>query len=121
MESICAEEVARAYNGRGRAENVIRELKSGFGLDGVPSGEFSGNAMWFGLGVLTYNLYCALRGHFLPESYSRSAANSLRWMFLNVAGKVARSGGRVILKLAVAAHKLFEYQEARRRIYIFSG
>lgn len=121
MDAIPAEEVTYGYNGRAQVENVIRELKSGFGLDGVPSGEFSANAMWFGLGVLAYNLYCALRGHCLPESYSKSAANSLRWMFLNVAGKVVRSGGRVILKLAVAAHKLFEYQQARRRIYALGG
>lgn len=121
MADIPAEEVAHAYNRRPLVENVIRELKSGFGLDGVPSGDFSGNAIWFGLGVLAYNLYCALRVYRLPEGYSRSAANSLRWMFLNVAGKVARSGGRVVLKLAVAARKLSEYKEARRRIYIFSG
>ena len=121
MADIPAEEVTYAYNGRSQVENVIRELKSGFGLDGVPSGDFSGNAMWFGLGVLAYNLYCALRVYCLPESYSRSAANSLRWMFLNVAGKVVRSGGRVVLKLAVAAGKLFEYQEARWRIYALGG
>lgn len=44
------------YNGRGQIENHIKEIKSGFGMEWMPSGDFGANAVYFGIGILTYNL-----------------------------------------------------------------
>ena len=41
------QEVVWRYNERGQAENVIKELKGGFGLDSLPSGDFGANSFWF--------------------------------------------------------------------------
>jgi hypothetical protein len=47
------------YNGRAHIENHIRELKCGFGMEKLPSGDFGGNALFFGIGILSYNLFIA--------------------------------------------------------------
>jgi len=39
------------------SENRIKELKIGFGMDYIPCGTFATNAVFFSIGVLTYNLY----------------------------------------------------------------
>jgi hypothetical protein len=45
------------YSKRGDAsENRIKDLKIGFGMDSMPCGTFEANAVFFSVGVLTYNL-----------------------------------------------------------------
>lgn len=45
------------YSKRGdHSENRIKELKLGFGMDYMPCGTFAANAVFFSIGVLTYNL-----------------------------------------------------------------
>jgi Transposase DDE domain. len=46
------------YSQRGDAsENRIKDLKVGFGMEYMPCGSFQANAVFFAIGVLTYNLY----------------------------------------------------------------
>ena len=45
------------YNQRNRAENLNKEVKSGFGLERMPCGTFKANAVFFRLGIIAYNLY----------------------------------------------------------------
>ena len=42
-----AKEVVALHNQRGQAENIIRELKEGFGMDWMPCGETYANAIFF--------------------------------------------------------------------------
>lgn len=50
------------YCQRGDAsENRFKELKIGFGMEHMPCGTLSANAVFFAIGVLTYNLYCGFR------------------------------------------------------------
>ncbi len=44
------------YRKRGDAENVIKEEKEGFGVDNILSEDFLGNAVFFQLQLLAYNL-----------------------------------------------------------------
>ena len=50
------------YSKRGdHSENRIKDLKIGFGMDYMPCGTFAANAVFFSIGVLTYNLYLGFR------------------------------------------------------------
>jgi hypothetical protein len=55
-DELSPEEVVWFHNQRGQAENFIKELKIGFGMEQMTSGDFQANALWFGIGVLAYNL-----------------------------------------------------------------
>ncbi len=50
MEIICN------YNKRGTCENYIKEAKYGFSLKHLPCGTVRGNAVWFKIGMLAYNI-----------------------------------------------------------------
>lgn len=54
------EEVVWRYNHRAQIENHIKEIKGGFGMDHLPSGDVPANAVYFGIGIMTYNLFIAL-------------------------------------------------------------
>src|SRR3990172_194076 len=43
-----AESVVWSYNDRAHVENHIKELKGGFGMEQMPSGDFGANAVYFG-------------------------------------------------------------------------
>lgn len=54
-----SEEVVWRYNQRAHIENHIKEIKSGFGMERLPSWDFWANAVYFGIGIMTYNLFLA--------------------------------------------------------------
>jgi hypothetical protein len=61
------------YSQRGDAsENRIKDLKVGFGMEYMPCGSFQANAVFFAIGVLTYNLYLGFRSHALGSGWERS-------------------------------------------------
>jgi hypothetical protein len=106
LDDLTPEEVVWWHNQRGQAENFIKELKSGFGMEQMPSGVFSANALYFGLGVLAYNTAQALKLFFLDKEWRRHTIGTLRWRLVEIAGKVIRHGRQLILKLAVPLEKL---------------
>ena len=57
------------HNQRGQAENYIKELLSGFGMEWMPCGETYANAVFFRIGVLAYNLFLAMKLLALPPSF----------------------------------------------------
>jgi hypothetical protein len=105
-DDLTAEEVVWWHNQRGQAENFIKELKSGFGMEQMPSGVFSANALYFGLGVLAYNTAQALKLFFLDEEWRRHTIGILRWRLVETAGKVIRHGRQLILKVTASLEKL---------------
>lgn len=54
-------------NERAQMGNCIKELKSGVGMEHMPCGEFEANAMYFSIGVLTYNLMVAQKYFAIQE------------------------------------------------------
>jgi hypothetical protein len=112
-----AEGVVWRYNKRAQIENHIKEIKSGFGMDRMPSGEFLANAVHFGIGMMTYNLFIGQRLFVMPEPWRTKTIKSLRWLLIEVAGRLVRHGRRVILKVATSLDKYRIYLEMRRRTY----
>ena len=101
-------EIVHWYNQRGGAsENRIKELKSDFGGDTLPYGDFDANNMYFNLAALAYNLYALLRGA-LPGTLSRRRATTMRPLLYFLPEKVVKTGLRVVIKLQAAHRELLK-------------
>lgn len=78
-------------------EQVIAELKGG-ALAHLPSGKYAANAAWAALAVIAFNLSraCAVAAGMATARWS-----SVRSRIVNVAGRVASTGRRLVLHLPV--------------------
>jgi hypothetical protein len=112
-----AEEVVWRYNSRAQIENHIKEIKTGFGMEWMPSGEFSANAVHFGIGIMTYNLFIAQKLLVMPEGWHTKTIKSIRWLLVEVGGKLIVHGRRMTLKIAASIDKYRIYLEMRKRTY----
>lgn len=113
-DELEAEEVVWFHNQRGQVENFIKELKIGFGMEQMTSGDFGANALWFALGVLAYNLTQAQKLLFLDEGWRSKTISTLRWQLIETAGRLVRHGHRLILRLATSLEKYRLFLEIRR-------
>jgi hypothetical protein len=112
-----AEQVVWRYNGRAQIENHIKEIKSGFGMEWMPSAELCANAVHFAIGIMTYNLFIAQKLLVMPEQWHTKTIKSIRWLLVEVGGKLIVHGRRMILKVAASIDKYRIYLEMRRRTY----
>ena len=104
-----AEETLEFYHQRGeRSENRIKELKIDFGMERMPCGQFEANAMYFGIGVLAYNLYEMFINLALPLQFHRKRAMTIRFNIYNVAARVVTTSRQIYLKVSKAFYELFE-------------
>jgi hypothetical protein len=110
-----ASEVVRQYNNRAQVENYIKELKGGFGMEQMPSGEFQANAFWFALGVLVYNTSILQKLYLLPTEWHNKTIHTIRWALIDIAGKLVKHGRNLILKLATTEEKFLLYERMRYR------
>ncbi len=109
-------EVIRWHNGRSSSENYNKELKRGFSLSHVPCDDFGGNAVWFGLTILAYNLFMASKIFLFPDSWMRKTIRTVRYEFIHMAGKLLSRGRQLILRICSTLRETFEiYMEARQR------
>jgi DDE family transposase len=108
-----AAEVIWKHNGRGNSENWHKEVKIGMGMEQMPCGQREANALYFGIGVLAYNLAELLKRRVLPESYRTVTVATLRWKVYRLAGKLVRHARRVILQIKADAEKWLLLHSAR--------
>ena len=89
-------EIEADHRRHAEVENVIRELKYGFGLNHMPSGRFGANAAWLTLNAIAYNL-----GRWLGRltNQVRSQIKAMRYRLFGLPGRLARSGRRLRLRL----------------------
>ena len=92
--------IVQWYTQRGEtSENRIKELKRGFGMERLPCGTFAANAVFFRIGGLAYNLFVWFKLLAVPPTWSRCQVRTVRWRLYQMAGKVVRHAGAVILKV----------------------
>ena len=115
MDELEAEEVVWWHNQRGQAENLIKELKIGFGMEQMTSGNFMANALYFSLGVLVYNTTQAQKLLFMEKCWHNRTIATIRWRLVGIAGKVVRHGRQIILKLVASREKLQIFLKIRKR------
>lgn len=111
------EEGVWRYTGRVQIENHIKEIRGRFGMERLPSGDFAANAVHFAIGIMTYNLFIAQRLLTMPEEWGTKTIKSLRWLLVEVAGKLIEHGRRIIFKITTSIDKYRIYFEMRRRTY----
>jgi len=116
-----ASEVIRKHNGRGESENWHKELKVGYAMEQMPCGETAANAVYFAIGVLTYNLGILFKDGALPDEYRRSKVATLRWQIYRLAGKLVRHGRQWILRVKTDSEKIAKLTLVRQRCYQLSG
>jgi DDE family transposase len=95
--------------GRGTQEKTIAELKGEFALDVIPTRHYGANSAWQQLSVLAHNLIRSFQLDTLappkPRSRKRTSAylirsmRTLRFLLVARAGRLARIGGRQVLRL----------------------
>ncbi len=66
-------------------------------MEQLPCGTFAAHAVLFRIGGLAYNVLFKLLA--LPPTWSRCQVRTVRWRLYQMAGKVVRHAGAVILKV----------------------
>ena len=110
-----AEEIVKGYHGRGKDELVHRALKD-FACETLPFQRFRANAAFY---------YTVLTAFFLYECFKQDVchpvvpvtvyATTLRRQVLDVAGKIVRHAGRIILKVTEAVFQRLQIKELWQR------
>lgn len=92
------------YNGRADIENVIRELRHGFGLAGFCCAQFFATEAALSLAVFTYNLSTLFARHL--GWLDKLTIGTLRYRLFRCAGIISHGQGRTTIKLAIPkAHR----------------
>jgi hypothetical protein len=112
-----APEVVSLHNQRGQAENYIKELVNGFGMEWMPCGETYANAVFFRIGILAYNLFIAMKLLALPSWYRTSTISTVRWKLYQVAGAMVKHAHQILLKLAAPIDKVALFHKFRLRCF----
>jgi hypothetical protein len=98
-KEMSAQDVVRFYRKRGdTSENRIKELKSGFNMNHLPSSDFISNAFYFQIGVLAYNLFRLFK-ETLNQSWQKHTIQTIRYKLYHIAGKVITHARQTILKV----------------------
>jgi len=97
------------HNGRmGTIEHCNKELKNGFGCEYTPSHDFEKNRGFFLLGVLAYNMTRIMKLFYLGQEAARWTIKTIRFRFINVCGKIVKSGRRFTCKIINVGDEIFE-------------
>jgi len=113
-------EVLEWHNQRGQAENFNKELKIGFGMERMPCGQTYANAVFFRIGVLAHNLFIGFKHLACPESWVKQTIATFRWKMVQVAGRIIRHAGEVVLKLMIDLGKSELFRGIRKKAYELS-
>lgn len=87
------------HNGRMSSENENKELKTGFNADYAPSHDFNMDRAYFLLNVLAYNMVQIMKLFYLGEVAKRWTMKTLRYHFIQVCGKIVRTGRKYYCKI----------------------
>lgn len=110
-----AKKVISLHNQRGQIENYIKELKDGFGMNWMPCGETTANAVFFRIGVIAYNLFQALKLLSLPVWWRHTTIATARWKLYQVAIRLVNHAHQIILKVAASIEKVNLFKQVRQR------
>jgi hypothetical protein len=87
------------YNGRAGIENVIKELRDGFGLGSFCCKKFFATEAALALAVFTYNLTTLFARHL--GWLEKMTIRTFRFRLFGCAGIISDSQGRTTIKLAI--------------------
>ena len=97
------ERVVHFYNGRGTAEQWIKEGKYALNWTRLSCHRFVANQVRLALFVLAYNLGNFLRRLALPEAVKDWSLRSVQVKLIKIGGRVVRHARRIVFQLAEVA------------------
>src|SRR4030042_829617 len=112
--------VLKWHNQRGQAENFNKEIKIGFGMERMPCGQTYANAVFFRIGILAYNLFVGFKRLSCPESWMKHTITTFRWKMVQVAGRIVKHAGQMVLKLMIDLEKLELFRKIRGKSFELS-
>ena len=92
--------IVRFYNGRGTAEQWIKEGKYALNWTRLSCHKFVANQVRLGLFIMAYNLGNFLRRLVLPESMKHWSLTSLQTRMIKTGGRLVRHPRRLVFQLA---------------------
>ena len=92
--------IVRFYNGRGTAEQWIKEGKYALNWTRLSCHKFVANQVRVELFVLAYNLGNFMRRLALPEAMKHWSLTSLQTRMIKTGGRLVRHAGRLVFQLA---------------------
>lgn len=81
-------------------ENHIKEHKSGFSLEKLPTQNFHANWAYLLIGQLAFNLVAWFKRLVLPSDYHHATIKTIRHQLLSVAGKIVRTARQFFLVMS---------------------
>ena len=111
-----AERVTKFYNGRGTAEQRIKEGKNAINWTRLSCHSFRNNEVRLQLHALAYNLGNFLRTLALPEAVEHWSLTTLREKLVKIGAKIVRHGRYVTLQMAEVAIPRDLFADILRRI-----
>ena len=108
--------VVKFYNGRGTAEQHIKEGKNGIRWTRLSCRAFRHNAVRLQLHALAYNLANFMRTLALPEEVEHWSLTTLREKLVKIGARIVRHGRYVVFQLAEVAVPRALFAEILRRI-----
>jgi Transposase DDE domain group 1 len=108
--------VVRLYNGRGTAEQWIKEGKNALRWTQLSCHAFRHNAVRLQLHALAYNLANFMRTLALPEEVEHWSLTTLREKLVKIGARIVRHGRYVVFQLAEVAVPRALFAEILRRI-----
>ena len=98
--NVSTETVFRTYSKRGTMENFIKEAKNGFYFDKTDSPSFLENHARMMVSLLAYNIVNFMRTLCFTSGAASMQVDTIRLRLFKVAGKLVRTGRRLLLKLS---------------------
>lgn len=95
------------HNGRMNSENYNKELKGGLNAGYAPSHDFQRDRFYFLLNVLAYNVLQVMKLFYLGETARSWTVKTLRYWFIQVCGKIVRTGRKYYCKIINATGTTF--------------
>ncbi len=110
------------HNARmGSIEHLNKEIKTGMGCDYTPSHDFEKNRGYFLLGVLAHNAVQIMKLFYLGTEARSWTIKTMRYQFINVCGKIVKTGRRFYCKIINVTNEIFElfrYCKARLSVAV---
>ncbi|MHB8579400.1 MAG: IS1380 family transposase [Ignavibacteriaceae bacterium] len=104
-ESYSANQVILTHQMRGQMEKSIGELKHQCGLDHLPCGQFSANAMYFTIGILAANLLQLLKQDTFFDDYLKASIKTFRYKLIHLPARVIKHGRVLFIKIVSSIDK----------------
>ena len=86
----------------------------------MPCGDSGAHAVLFRIGVLASNLFIGVKRLASPAAWASQTITTVRWKLVQVAGRMLRHAGQVVLRVVLDADTLACWQRIRSQCWVLS-